>query len=64
MSQTVQYVQLKSETLHLFEAYIREAEAAMEHSLHGSQPFLWSDANPERAQQVRKGAIPRPILVR
>ncbi len=58
MSQTVQYVQLKSETLHLFEAYIREAEAAMEQSLHGSASFLWSDANPDRVQQVRKGAIP------
>ena len=43
MSQTAQKVQLKPETLQSFEAYIREAEAAMEQTLHGSDTFLWSD---------------------
>jgi hypothetical protein len=50
-------IQLKPETLQAFEAYIREAEAAMEKTLHGSAPFLWSDASPERAKQLREGSI-------
>jgi hypothetical protein len=55
-SQKVQKVGLKAETLQAFDEYIREAEATMEQTLNGSAPFLWSDANPERAQQVRQGA--------
>jgi len=57
MAQTAQKVQLKPETLQAFDAYIREAEAAMEQTLHGSNSFLWSDASPERAQQLRQGKI-------
>ncbi len=57
MAQTVTTVQLKSETLHLFEAYIREAEEAMEQTLHGNGAFLWSDARPDRALRIRDGAI-------
>lgn len=48
---------LKSETLQDFEAYILEAELAMEQTLDGRAPFLWSDANAERAQEVRQGRI-------
>jgi len=57
MAQTVTTVQLKSETLHLFEAYILEAEEAMEQTLHGDGAFLWSDLRPDRALRVREGAI-------
>ncbi len=57
MSQTAKKVQLKPETLQAFEAYIREAEAAMEQTLHGSTSFLWSEASAESAQQVRGGII-------
>jgi hypothetical protein len=57
MPLTPKHVRLKPETLQAFEAYIREAEVAMEQTLHGSAPFLWSDANSERAQQVRQGVI-------
>src|ERR1039458_5847974 len=57
MPQTANIVQLKPRTLEAFEAYIREAEAAMEPSLHGHGAFLWSDTDPQIAQQVRHGDI-------
>jgi hypothetical protein len=57
MPQTAKRVQLTSETLEAFEVYIRETEAAMEQTLRGATPFLWSDASSERAQQVRQGRI-------
>src|ERR1022692_1948001 len=56
MAEDVQPVQLKPETLQAFEAYIREAEAAMDKTLHG-EAFLWSDGDPKRAKQVRQGKI-------
>jgi hypothetical protein len=56
MAEDVQPVQLKPETLQAFEAYIREAEAAMEQTLRG-ESFLWSDGDPKRAKQVRQGKI-------
>jgi len=58
MSQTVGIVQLEPETLEAFQAYVREAEAAMQPSLDGSAPFLWSDENADRAGRVRQGDIP------
>ena len=57
MAQTANIVQLKPRTLEAFETHIREAEAAMEPTLHGIRPFLWSDTNSDRAQQVRQGKI-------
>jgi len=57
MAQTAVPVQLKHQTTDAFEAYVREAEAKMAPSLEGSEPFLWSDSIPKRAQQVRKGEI-------
>jgi hypothetical protein len=56
MADDVQPVQLKPETLQAFEAYVREAEAAMEQTLEG-EAFLWSDGDPKRAKQVRQGKI-------
>ena len=56
MAEDVQPVQLKPETLQAFEAYIREAEDAMEQTLH-SEAFLWSDGDPKRAKQVYQGKI-------
>lgn len=56
MAEDVQPVQLKPETLQAFEAYIRDAEAAMEQTLRGPA-FLWSDGDPKRAKQVRQGKI-------
>ena len=50
-------VQLKPRTLEGFEAHIRESEAAMNQTLHGNRPFLWSETNSGRAQQVRQGNI-------
>jgi hypothetical protein len=57
MTQSANVVQLKPRTLQAFDAYIREAEEKMEPSLHGRASFLWSDSEPERAQQVRQGQI-------
>ena len=54
MAQAAEAVQLKEATLVGFAEYIRGAEAGMEESLHEGA-FLWSDADAERAQQVRKG---------
>jgi len=49
-------VRLTPETLEAFDRYIREAETAMEASLHG-ELFLWSDGDAKRAAQVRKGKV-------
>ena len=57
MAQTAKPVQLKPQTLEAFDEYIREAEAEMEQTLHGSGSFLWSDVNSERAQLVRGGRV-------
>jgi len=57
MAQTATTVPLKPETLKSFSAYIRDAEAGMEKTLGDGGPFLWSDANSERAQQVRGGKV-------
>jgi hypothetical protein len=61
MTQTVSVVQLKPETLDAFAAYVREAEAAMQPTLDGRAPFLWSDENADRARRVRKGEIPAQL---
>ena len=50
-------VTLKHQTLKAFNAYIRDAEAAMGRSLADGSPFLWSDANSERAQRVLGGQV-------
>jgi hypothetical protein len=55
MPQTAKIVQLKSVTLHAFEGYIREAEAAMEQTLRTS--FICVEASPNGARQLRQGAI-------
>jgi hypothetical protein len=59
MAETAKPVELKPQTLEAFNAYIREAEAAMEQSLHagGGSPFLWSDSDAKRAQQVQEGQV-------
>ncbi|HLY18492.1 MAG TPA: hypothetical protein VKR61_14770 [Bryobacteraceae bacterium] len=56
MAEKVQPAQLKPETLQAFEAYVRDAEAAMQQTLDGVA-FLWSDGQPKRAKQVRGGKI-------
>ena len=57
MARTATPVQLKPQTLKSFSAYIRDAEAAMEQTLGDGSPFLWSDVNAGRAQQVRGGQV-------
>jgi hypothetical protein len=57
MAETAKPVQLKPATLQAFDVYIRDAEAGMERTLGGTSPFLWSDADPGRARQVRQRQI-------
>jgi hypothetical protein len=57
MPRTSNVVELRPETKKAFDAYVREAETAMEQALLRPLPFLWTDAVPERAQQVRRGQI-------
>jgi hypothetical protein len=56
MIQTAKPMRLMPETVKAFDAYIREAEAAMEHSLTNGA-FLWCDRNPETTQELQKGQI-------
>jgi hypothetical protein len=57
MVETATPTQLKPETLQSFATYVREAEAALDKTLHGSGPFLWSEGNADTAQQVREGKV-------
>ena len=56
MAQTAN-VQLKPQTVQAFGTYVREAEAGMEQTLHGSGPFLWCDLSSERTHQIQQGHI-------
>jgi len=56
MPQTASTVRLQQETLKSFDAYIHNAEAAMERTLRDDS-FLWSDSSPEIAQQVHAGRV-------
>jgi len=57
MPETAKLVQLKPQTVEAFVTYIREAEAAMEESLHDAGQFLWTDLDSKRAQQVLGGKV-------
>jgi hypothetical protein len=57
MGVVVEPIQLKPETLKSFDDYILAAEAAMADTSTQAVRFLWSDAKPERTQQVRRGGI-------
>ena len=57
MPQAAGRIELNRQTLKSFDAYIREAEAAMRRTVRDRNTFLWSDDNPERAQQVREGHV-------
>ena len=57
MAQTAKPVQLNPRTLEAFDAYIQRAETEMEPTLHGSEPFLWSERTLERSQDVGRGGV-------
>lgn len=48
--------ELKPETVHAFELYVRSAEARME-GTHGTAAFLWTDGTPVRRSHVRAGEV-------
>lgn len=57
MVQTAKRVQLDPQTVAAFDAYIHNVETAMETTLQGNEPFLWSELTPERSQQVSRGQV-------
>ena len=57
MAQTAEPMQLRLQTVEAFDAYIHEAEAAIEQSPQASGQFLWCDLVSERSRQVRGGQI-------
>ena len=57
MTQAASVVQLKPQTAQAFGTYVRDAEAEMEQTLHGSGPFLWCDLSSERTQKLRQGHV-------
>jgi hypothetical protein len=57
MAQTARTVQLEPQTIEAFDAYIREAEGAMEQTLHIDSSFLWADLDSKRAQHVQEGQV-------
>jgi len=57
MAPAAKPVHLDPRTLEGFDAYIRMAEKEIGQTQHGSGRFLWSDSEPERAQQVRSGKV-------
>jgi hypothetical protein len=57
MAQTAKPVELKTQTVEAFQAYIDDAEPAMEQTLRNDGSFLWSDAHPKIAQQIGAGQI-------
>jgi hypothetical protein len=56
MPKETKLVQLKAETEQAFVAYIGGAENAMQQALRQSASS-WSDADPDRARQVRQGEV-------
>jgi hypothetical protein len=57
MAQAAKPEKLKGQTLEAFDAYSHKAETKMEQTLHGSEPFLWSDSNSERSHHVHSGQV-------
>lgn len=50
-------IELQSETLKAWDAYIEIADSRMQARLEAGRPFLWIDESPERAVRVRAGEI-------
>jgi hypothetical protein len=57
MAQTADPVHLRPRTVEAFDTYIRAVELAAEQSLRAAGPFLWSEMDSARAQQVRAGQV-------
>ena len=57
MAQTAKPVQLNPQTVEAFDEYIREVEAEMKQTPHGTSPFLWSDISSKKAELVRGGQV-------
>lgn len=57
MAQTVKPVQLSLRTREAFDAYIHNAEREMEQTLHGTEPFLWSQRPPKIAEEIARGQV-------
>ena len=62
MAQTANIVQLKPRTLQAFETYIRDAEAAMEPTLRGERPFLFTNLKTGEGAEKVVAWIRRDLL--
>lgn len=61
MPETAKPVQLAPQTLAAYQNYIREAELAMEPPYTESNPFLWSDSQPELSKRILDGFVPAEL---
>lgn len=57
MGMVVEAIELGAETSEAFDSYVLAAEAVMADTADNAAGFLWSEAKPERMQQLRKGAV-------
>lgn len=57
MAQTADPVQLRPRTVEAFDTYIKTAELAAEETLRSAGPFLWSEMDSARAQQIWSGQV-------
>jgi len=57
MAQAAKLAQLKPQALAAFDTYIRASEIEADETLRSGGPFLWSDVNSERIQQVQAGKV-------
>jgi hypothetical protein len=57
LTQTVETIRLKPETLLAFHDYIGHAQIAIVQAWSSELPFLWSDREAERAKKVNKGDV-------
>lgn len=54
---TATAARLKDQTRNEFESYVAAAEASMDKSIAGEEPFLWVDRLPGERENLRKGNI-------
>lgn len=57
MAKTADPVQLRPRTVEAFDRYIKTVELAADETLRTARPFLWSQMDSARAQQIRTGQV-------
>ena len=57
MAKTADPVQLRPRTVEAFDRYIKTVELAADETLRTARPFLWSQMDSARVQQIRTGQV-------